>query len=286
MSFIASLLGFEQTWVLTRLPETKASIFTGEQEQVKGQFHAEGLTEEVGSEYSEKFALNRQTPLTQFVHGKTETLTFTGRLYAARQRIPGLPFQGEKIDDQLKKLKEWVRRDPAQAIRRPALLSFTSGDGHVGFEKCFIESLSGITYERPTALGGLRHVTFTVNLRQFTDFELPKFQLPGLGAISGLTNTRFHTASRGDYYETLTELEYGDPLLGDIIRKQNPDKPNIQVGDVILLPSSSSVVGQRITQQSVPLKTGFGRRDTPQRSLRLEFLRTRDRSLASFVLQG
>ncbi len=282
MSFIASLLGFEQTWVLTRLPETIGSILTPE--KVTGQFHAEGLTEEVKSTYSEKFALNRQTAITQFVHGETETLTFTGRLYAARQRIPGLPFQGEKIDDQLAKLKEWVRRD--SSLKRPPLLSFTVGDGHAGFEKCFIESLSGITYERPTALGGLRHVTFTVNLRQFTDFELPKFQLPGLGAIGSLGNTRFHTVSRGDYYETLTELEYGDALLGDVIRRENPDKPNIQIGDVILLPTSTSVIGQRITQQSTPLKTGFGRRDTPQRDLRLEFLRTRDRSKASFVLQG
>lgn len=282
MSFIASLLGFEQTWTLTKLSDPLS--LSNPVEKIEGQFHAEGLTEEVKSTYSEKFALNRQTAITQFVHGETETLTFTGRLFAARQRIPGLPFQGEKIDDQLKKLKEWVRRD--SLIGRPPLLSFTAGDGHVGFEKCFIESLSGITYERPTAAGGLRHVTFTVNLRQFTDFELPKFQLPGFGAIPGVSNTRFHTASRGDYYETLTELEYGDALLGDVIRRENPDKPNIQIGDVILLPSAPSVIGQRITQQSVPLKTGFGRRDTPQRDLRLEFLRTRDRSKASFVLQG
>ncbi|KKM76779.1 hypothetical protein LCGC14_1376670 [marine sediment metagenome] len=270
MPTIFSLFGFERNWVLKRLDNN---------EVIKGQFHAEGITENVKSNYSEEFALGRQTPLTQFVHGETETISFTGRLYAARAFL-------ESVDEDIKKLKEWVRRD--ESLGRPPLLSFSMGDGHVQFEKCFIESLSGITYDRPTALGALRHVTFTVNLRQFTDFELPAFQLPGLGAIAGAVglNTRFHTASRGDYYETLTEIEYRDPLLGDVIRRENPDKPNIQVGDVILLPSSGSVVGQRVTQQSVPLKTGFDRKDTPQRALRLDFLRTRNRSLTSFVLQG
>ncbi len=275
MSFITSLLGFQQNWVLTRLSQFSRLPPT---DRVEGQFHAEGLTEEVSSEYSEKFALNRQNPLTQFVHGNTETITFTGRLFAARAFV-------ESVDDQLKKLKSWVRRDAVTG--RPPLLSFSLGDGHVEMEKCVLQSLSGITYERPTAFGALRHVTFTVNLRKFTDFALPKFQLPGVGALgSPFGDTRFHTARRGDYYESLTELEYGDALLGDLIRRRNPDKPNIQIGDVIALPSASTIQGQRVTQQSVALKTAFDRQPTPQRDLRVDIFKRRDRSLRSFVLQG
>lgn len=279
MSVVASLLGFQRNWVLSRLQDPFSLNRTLE-DRVEGQFHAEGLTEEIASEYSEKFALNRQNPLTQFLHGNTETITFTGRLFAARAFI-------ESVDNQLNLLKSWVRRD--FLLERPPLLSFTVGDGHVQMEKCFLQSLSGITYERPTAFGALRHVTFTVNLRKFTDFELPKFQLPGVGAVLGAVagafgDTRFHTAKRGDYYESLTQLEYDDALLGDLIRRRNPDKPNIQIGDVIALPTASTIQGQQVTQQSVPLKTAFDRPPTPQRNLRIDIFKRRDRKLLSFVL--
>ncbi len=279
---MANLLNlfFERNWVIKNLEND---------EVVKGQFHAEGLTEEVSSEYSEVHALNRQTPVTQFVHGNTETLSFTGRLFAARARpedlgigIPQLPFVGAKIDEDIRNLKEWVRRD--EKLKRPPLLRFSLGDGHVQMERCLLQSVSGITYDRPTALGAMRHVTFTVNLRQFTDFE-PTFSSVVGSLLGAVGLTRFHTASRGDYYETLTQIEYNDALLGDVIRRRNPEKANLQIGDVTLLPSASAIIDERVAQQSVPLKTAFDRRDTPQRSLRLEFFALRDRSLTSFVVQ-
>lgn len=280
-------LFFERNWVLKRLDND---------EVIKGQFHAEGITESVSSSYAEQHALNRQSPIMQFLHGNSETIEFTGRLFAARARPEsiGIPISsipilgkliGETVDEDIKKLKEWVRRD--DKLKRPPLLSFSLGDGHVQMEKCVLTAVDGITYDRPTALGALRHVTFNVKLSKFVDFDLSKFSL-SLGQFEALVfgNTRFHTASRGDYYETLAGIEYNNPLLGDVIRKQNPSKPNLQIGDVTLLPSSRKVVGQRVTQQSVPLKTGFDRRDTPQRALRLEFFRLRERPRASFIVQA
>ena len=233
-------------------------------ETVSGQFHAEELTHDVGSAYSEKFALNRQHAITQFLHGEVEQYSFRSRFHATTVI--------EDAEAPLNMLKRWARRDESSS--RPPVLEFWAGNGHAFFVQCTMK-LSGITYDRPTWLGGLRHVTFTVTLREYKEFSLK-------GETVG--NTRYHRSKRTDYYELLTEREYSDPMLGDVIRKIHPDKPNVQVGDVIMLPTASHLRKSRTTQTSIALQNGFGRKDSPQRTLRLAMFESRNRPRFSHTL--
>lgn len=258
MAFIPSVSDYLRVWNLINYDTL---------ETITAQFHAEELTQNVGSAYSEKFALNREHPVVQFLHGEVETVSFRGRLYAATF--------AEDVVEILEKLKSWARRD--DDLERPPVLGFWAGDSLSAYLVECTMGLSNITFDRPTFQGGLRHVTFTVGLREYKSYSLE-------GDTVG--NTRYHRAREFDYYESLAQLEYGDPMVGDVIRKLHPTKPNIQVGDVITLPTASKIRKTKTEPTSIPLETGFGRKDTPQRNLRLHMFEQRNRTKVSFVVKS
>lgn len=257
MVFVPSLTDYLRVWNLINYDTL---------ETITGQFHPEEMTQNVGSAYSEKFALNREHPVVQFLHGEVETVSFKGRFHATT-------FV-EDVTEILEKLKSWVRRD--DSLERPPVLGFWAGDSLWGYLVECTMGLSAITFDRPTWLGGLRHVTFTVNLREYKSYSLTG---------DSVGNTRYHRAREFDYYESLAQLEYGDPMVGDVIRKLHPTKPNIQVGDVIMLPTASTIRKTKTVPTSIPFEDGFGRKDTPQRSLRLHMFEQRNRTKVSFVVK-
>lgn len=259
MSVISSISDLMRLWYLYNVDTSE--IFTG-------QFHPEDLTHEgVGSVYSDRWALNRQHPITQFVRGELERVSFKGRLHATTAI--------ETLEDQINGLKDWARRD--EKLKRPPILYFWVGNGDVDFfdSTCLLESVGGIKYDRPTLLGSMRQVTFTVTLREYYE---PKITAGAVG------ETRYHRAKQGEYYELIAFHEYGQPLLGDVIRKQHPSQPALSIGDVVKLPSVEKVRTETVAATSVPLETAFGRKESPQRTLRIEWFDKRDVAYTSHVL--
>lgn len=256
-SLASNLIPNMKVWRLSNLDSN---------EVLEGQFEAEGLSEEVSTSWAQFTSLNRQNPILQFVHGNADTLSFTGRL-----------FRNNALDsspqDKLDKLKLWSRID--SSVRRPPILQFSVGDGHVSIN-CVIVGIS-IRYSRPDFFGGLRDVTFNVSLLQFSTFSLDDEEQ---------TDTRYARASERDYYEMLAYKEYGNPILGDIIRKDHPDKQRLQPGDIVKLPSIEGIRDKEVTQTSTILKTAFGKRDTAQKRLRLSFFDKRSTSYVSHLLQA
>lgn len=217
-------------------------------EKLVGQFEAEGLSEEWGSAYVEKWALNREHAILQFVHGNSDMLTFSGRL-----------FQKNDTDVNPKKklglLRKWKSRD--RKLRRPPILSFWVGDAHISMTDCVIERISP-TYDRPTVFGGLRGVTFSITLRQRWPYDVE------LGVATG--ETRYHNVRQQDYYEMLALREYGKALWGDTIRQRHPALPELEIGDVVKLPSSEALRGTRVKPQSIALQNKH-KADSPQWTL-------------------
>ena len=72
-------------------------------ELLQGQFHPEEMTMEVGSAYNEKFSLNRQYAITQFLHGEVETISFRSRFVATTEI--------EDLEGHLATLKSFARRE-------------------------------------------------------------------------------------------------------------------------------------------------------------------------------
>lgn len=236
-------------------------------ERLEGQFPPISVTRELGNEWAAHTAISRDNAILQFLHGKQETLSVQVRLYARDAVF-------NNVDNDLKKLEEWRKPDSLYG-NRPPTLSFWLGDGHL-FLDCIIDSLSGITYARPTSQGAPRDITLTINLKAYKKFSLND---------TGNFETRYNRTKERDYYELLTQREYANPLMGDIIRKRHPDQPNLQVGSIVKLPSVEAIRSQRVEQTSIALQTAYGRKDTPQRALRLQAFENHNVTYVSHVIK-
>lgn len=235
-------------------------------ETLQGQFPAQGLTLEVGSNYVQHTALNRQNAILQYLNGKNDTLSFQSMFYSLDFTTDSL------IEDRINTLMSWARRNDNTG--RPPVVTFWVGNGFVE-QTSVIDSIAGITFDEPTITGGLRKVTFTVNLLKHEEFELNATEI---------LETRYHRVRERDYFEMLCYQEYGTPNLGDVIRRRHPSTPNLVPTNIVKLPSVQAIRTERLTQRSIQLKTAFGRKDTPQRTLRQKFFDLRSGDVVSHVL--
>lgn len=233
---------------------------------LQGQFEAENVAREIATNWGQFTSLNRQSPILQFLNGSAEKVSFDGRF-----------FRNHALDTtpeiKLETLVSWAKLDLQNtSVRRPPIVQFWVGDGHLMIN-CVIVGVS-VGYQRPDFFGGLRHCNFTVSLLEFAAFSIDDAEE---------INTRYARARERDYYELLAYEEYGNPLIGDVIRKDHPALQRLQSGDIVKLPSIEGIRNTEVTQTSIPLKTAFGRKDTAQRRLRLEFFDKRSGSYVSHL---
>lgn len=233
--------------------------------ELHGQFPAEDMTRTVGATWAEASTPTRQNPIHQFVRGNAETISFKGMLFAETLF--------DSVVDDLDLLISWTKIDPE--LMRPPILAFWLGDAHLRLRKCFIETISGIVYGEPRGDGSLHSVSFEVTLKEFVPWSLLEM---------GAGESRYHHAKFADYYEMVCFREYGDPMLGDVIRKRNPTNPNLATGDIIKLPSIGAIRTEVVEQKSLQLANGYTPKDTPQRRLRLSMFDLRNRSFLSHVV--
>jgi hypothetical protein len=230
---------------------------------LQGQFEAQNVGREVSVNWGQFTSLNRQNPILQFLNGSAERASFDGRFFR-NHALDNSP------EEKLEMLIGWTRIDPT--LRRPPIMQFWVGDGHMTIN-CVIVNIAS-QYARPDFFGGLRDVGFTVSLLEFSTFSLDDAEE---------TDTRYARARERDYFELLAYEEYGNPMIGDVIRKQHPALHNLKAGDIVRLPSIEGVRSIPVAQTSTPLKTAFGRKDTAQRRLRLEFFDKRSGSYVSHI---
>lgn len=233
------------------------------------QFHPEELRHEgVAGVYAERWSLGRTHPVQQFLRAERQTVTFRSRFHATTAI--------ESAEESIELLKSWTQADPITA--RPPVLEFYVGAGSMTFfeNPCVLESIGDLTFHRPTLFGGVRHVEFTITLREYKEFTIQ---------VEAQRNTRYARVKQGEYYELLAYREYRNPLLGDPVRKRHPSLATLQAGDVVALPTSSKLLRERTELTSIPLQTAFGRKTTPQRTRRIEWFDRRDQTYVSHVLQ-
>lgn len=231
---------------------------------LKGTFEPVSLVRERANNWATHTALSRYKSILQFLNGEAQTLSVEIRLYA--ETIVN------SVERDLATLERWMQG--FGDLGRPPVLSFWVGDGHVMMD-CVIVSMSNIRYGTPTFFGGLRDVSLTLNLKEYVKFSLED---------NDLFETRYHRARRRDYYELLTYKEYGNPLMGDIIRKRHPTLPVVNTGDTIKLPSVEAIRKDIVEPKSIALQTAFGKKDTPQKRLRAEMFDKRNRPYVSHVV--
>jgi len=247
---------------LTNMDSWSLTSKDGSGHSVEGQFPTE-ITHGVSSEYAQFKALNRETPVVQFLSGNSDTLSVPVRFFA--RDITAF----RQIKKKLKRLKKWAKRD--SKLQRPHVLSFKAGSGFLKMRSCVLTSVAPIKYEKPTIFGNMKDVTLTLNLLAYKEFTMDD---------EGVYETRYHRARYQDYYEMLCWSEYGNAYLGDVIRKRHPNSAVTHPGDVIKLPSIEAIQKSTLEPKSLVLKNSYRKKQSPQRAARL---RAFDRTNRSYV---
>jgi hypothetical protein len=233
---------------------------------LKGAFEPLSTSRNIQNNWAEHNALSRTKSILQFLNGQAQTISVDIRLYAET-------VVGNSIERDLTLMESWTL--PQSSLKnRPPVLTFWIGDAHLLMD-CVIMSMSNIRYGAPNLLGAVRDVSLTLELKEYTNFSLEDNEL---------YETRYHRARVRDYYEMLTQKEYGNPLMGDIIRKRHPSLPVVNTGDTVKLPSVEAIRKDIVEPKSIALQTAFGKKDTPQKRLRAEMFDKRNRPYVSHIV--
>lgn len=249
---------------------------------LEGDFEAENVTRNVSVSFVDHHTLSKESPITQYLHGNSDTLSFDGRFFVdpAVFSLTGLPFgalgagvglvpdtgitgrYSLRPSEKMEILEKWASVDPD--LNRPAIVLFSIGDGELS-QTSVIESISNIVYDRPLLTGEIRGISFSLTLKQFVPFDIDLANLPP-------PRTRYHHTKAFEYYELLAASEYGDPLLGDVVRKEHPDQSILYTGDVVKLPSLAAIQSTSVIPRSIPFMNLESNVASEQRTLRKQVI--------------
>lgn len=276
-------------------PEAKSWALIGQDKEFKiefrGQFIAEGMSESTGSVLGENTTINKDQPNFQWLNGEATPFTFKSRIHASDSFM--------NIKQQVQMLKSFTRRN--KDLRRAPIFLFTAGT-EIGFT-CFVKGVK-ILYDELREDGSIRGVVVDITLQEIEDTVVEnaatslaaqiKFVSGMIGPAAGLksqlgklvkipggslhTIDRQVTARWGETFEGIAAAEYGQALLGDILRRVQPDKSNLKAGDTVLLVEASEIQQIAVTPQSVALKN-----TKTNAALRDEFLALRNKATTIFV---
>ena len=221
----------------------------------------------------------------------------------------GPAIANASVRDEIEKLKKFTR--PNEEFGRLERFVFTYGT-EMEF-LVFVQSVGGIVYDEIRSDGTIRGCTFQMQLKKIDPANLATKQGdPGVSLAAGLKTAfgiittvaggvaavnklnrgklinipggSLHTVTKtvkikqGMTFESIARKEYGNPLLGDVLRRAQPDKADLKPGDTILLVKKEEIVQIPVTPQSVAL------RDTAENKLLLQgYLNLRGKKAALIV---
>lgn len=244
MGIISDLLLPSLSWKLTSLDTS---------EVIEGQFIPQDLTENISSDYTSTQTTARGAPFVHFSAQGGRSITFTARVFAKHQGLFGV------LQDEVEDLVSKIRRCPSvdSALGRPHVWLFEAGQ-YVSMN-CVVRSVGGITYDRMRPLdGSLRGISCRFDLLEFKDY-----------ATEATTSNESLVVPifEGDSYELIASRHYGDPNVGEALRRRHPERPIPVAGEMIHIPPKASLLkGFRRTPQSKTLR---------DKALRSEFIEGR-----------
>jgi len=259
--------------------------------EFKGQFIAENMAEGTGSVLGESTTVGKDIPDQQWLHGEAESFTFTSRLWASSSFV--------NIKQQVELLKSFSKRD--KKLKRAPIFLFTAGT-EIGFT-CFVQGIR-FQYDELKVDGSLQGAVISLTLLKLEEtitqdaatslasqIKFAAGIVAGgigiakqVGRLTNIPGGSLHTIDRtvrvkeGDSYESIAAAEYGDAILGDILRRVQPEKARIFPNDIVQLVEPTEITQIPVTQQSVALKN-----TVENLALREEFIDLRNRSTTIFV---
>lgn len=206
-----------------------------------GQFTTTDLVEDISANYSEFRTLGRAQPILMFNDNANDRMSFTARFWAQHNGLLGL--FADKVDDKVEALRGLAK--PVSHLGRPRIFDFSVGE-FISM-RCVVETVGGIAYDRlRPATGDLRGVTASIVLRRFEEYSV---ELSGAAAESLVQPFLLN-----DSYEHLAQRTFGAPILGEALRRRNPNIPKPSVGTFIHIPPRATLTrGFALTPQAPTL---------------------------------
>jgi hypothetical protein len=216
-------------------PKWKLEVLDDPTRFVEGQFIPTEFEEGVSTNFAHTGGFGSEDPVTQWVNGKLDTISFTARLYAASFL--------ESVTAKLETLKGFVRKEANR--RSPPPLLFTWG--REISRQCVLTSLGGIRYDDIHIDGHIRGVVLQVQLVEYREYQ---------NAVEALTGGEsfVHISKDGDTFESIALFHFDRPDWGDLIRGRNPQYAPLDSGSPIEIPEAWVLRAETVTPRSIPFR--------------------------------
>jgi hypothetical protein len=225
---------------------------------LEGQFPPQSLVENVSGAWGEQATLGLDQPILQFLRGEKETISCDVKVWAEHQGILGTGLGAEDIQETVDEIRDLPRADPD--LGRPHVYLFSVGEQFS--QQVIVKSVGAIRYDRMRSSDGtLRGVLFSFELWRYEPYSV-------VDLVTG--ESLIAHARQGDSYESIAWRVLGDAILGEALRRRNPDRYYLEEGDEVHVPKASILRAELdLNPQSLPLKSGDA-----QRQLYLDTLET------------
>jgi hypothetical protein len=201
------------------------------------------VKEDGGAVWAEGGGFSRQHPILAWARGELQVFTFE-TVVNAPSRLFGTHEEMWEFVEQVKAAKE-----PIPDLGRPPIFTFQWGD--LSFDKVIVASVGGIRYSRmQETASGSRYpyfVYFSVALKHFEPFSFDRSE-PGKPP-----HQTMYIVARDQHWEHFARRVYGDPSLGEILRRQNPGDSSPVSGKTYRCLEKAQIQGELIQPRSVPL---------------------------------
>ena len=187
-----------------------------------------GVTWSLGSTYAEQQRFGFQDPLISWTGGQTETFTFEMRLFAHHENID--------IESILREFIALGRKDGA--LGRPPICVFTFGS--LINETVVLAPMTPVIKDTLTN-GKPRDVSIPVTLKKYTPFSQSAVDPSKRAKESFYLVASSNEAS----YEAIARRFYGDPMMGDRLRKRHPAMASSPfIGEQVKVPARSVILAE------------------------------------------
>lgn len=239
-----------------------------------GQFVPQDVTKTVAGRVEAGESVNRDHPILQWVSGEVEEVTFRAKLWAADS-------EDNAVEERLARLEALCRRN--SDLGRPPVCGFSYGVLGTLQMDCLVRSIGGVVYDEVREDGTLRGVSLQITLLRY---EAPDWTVTDPSVPERFTRVR--PSRRGDTYETVAAEEYGDALLGVLLRQLNPRTPGMPLadlrrGDGVHVFPEEYLRTLEVRPQFHAFRSGSGYEAAETNLRRLLALRARDRYVTDFA---
>lgn len=200
------------------------------------QFPIEDISTTVGGVLSQQGRFGFQDTITMWTQGKIKSISFETMLYARDED------EGVIVLDQQEALEKLAIKD--RELGRPPICIWSLGSAQS--EICLVEAVD------PTIVSTLRNgepreVRFSITLSRYVPFSQKQ-----IDPTKPVKESFLLVASAAEQsYEGIARRYYGEPMLGDRLRKRNPGYPFAPaVGTIVKVPAKAVVLQEIVEPAS------------------------------------